>query len=140
MSTNPQPPTLTIRDQMMNNFAKVLAALRAGSGLAKWDQAGILAALRIAWGMGEPAAVLHAAINATIDPSNRTPAVIGMHGPHWNATTSTRPKDSRPPLPPPPDPVDIATPEQVAAIFAQHGIPRRKTPTPPATDRKEPTP
>jgi hypothetical protein len=127
MSTNPQPPTLTIRDQMMNNFAKVLAALRAGSGLAKWDQAGILAALRTAWSMGEPADVLHAAINATIDPTNRTPAIIAMHGPHW-----ARPKQARDPRPPDPVstlPTKIATQDDIDAAFGGRA-PWRRTPSP----------
>ena len=81
----------------MTIFIDFLVALRATTEGPTWDPAGIRAALTNAATMGTIADVLHAAINATIDPTNRTPAIIAMHGPHWTATPSTTPRDTRPP-------------------------------------------
>lgn len=57
-----------------------------------WDVRGILAALAIAKDRGSAADVAVAAIRAASVPSNRTPAVIPLAGPHW-PTTTTGPAD-----------------------------------------------
>lgn len=60
------------------HLAAVVAALRSD-----WDERGIVAALAQARDRGDVSQVAMAAIRAAADPSNRTPAVIAMEGPHW---------------------------------------------------------
>lgn len=48
-----------------------------------WDIAGVHKALGFARGRGPADALAVAAIRAAMNPANRTPAVIGMSGPHW---------------------------------------------------------
>ena len=54
-----------------------------------WDAAGIYAALKTAKDKGTAADLAHAAIQAASTPSNRTPAVIAMAGPHWAQQTAS---------------------------------------------------
>lgn len=53
-----------------------------------WDHAGVMAALAIAKARGPAHEVATAAIRAAAVPSNRTPAVIALEGPHWNRPTA----------------------------------------------------
>lgn len=68
-------------------LAALVATLRPG-----WDAPGVLAALRDARTKGSADQVAHAAITAAMDPANRTPAVIGLDGPHW---AGVRPVETR---------------------------------------------
>jgi hypothetical protein len=71
------------------HLAAVVAALRDD-----WDERGIVAALAKARDRGDVWQVSMAAIRAAADPSNRTPAVIAMDGPHWQERTpGPTPKD-----------------------------------------------
>lgn len=76
---------------MMTNLthpqAQALTALIA-TIRPDWDATGILAALRIAKDRGTATEVMHAAITAASTPTVRTPAVMGMAGPHWTTPTS----------------------------------------------------
>jgi hypothetical protein len=116
MSDHRLPPSQARSATMMNHFAAFLAALRASCGNTAWDTAGITAALDKAKPMASPADLAVAAIRAAVDPGNRTPAVIGMAGPHWSAP----PRTPRPPAPVSvlPDPADVADPAVVAAALA----------------------
>lgn len=61
----------------------LLSALRPD-----WDATGIHVALRTASDRGSAIEVVRAAIEAAALASNRTPAIIGMAGPHWTTKTS----------------------------------------------------
>lgn len=61
-----------------------------------WDKPGIEDALTKARGIAPSPDLAIAAIRAAKVPGNRTPAVIGLQGPHWR-TTETAPH--RPPVP-----------------------------------------
>lgn len=60
------------------HLAAFLASIRPD-----WDTAGIVQALGNARPLGTAAEIAHAAIRAAGEPTNRTPAVIALAGPHW---------------------------------------------------------
>lgn len=63
-----------------------------------WDKPGIEHALSVARGKGTAPDVAVAAIRAAAQAGNRTPAVIGMDGPHWREPATEKPKPTnRPP-------------------------------------------
>jgi len=64
---------------LADHLAAVIHAIRTD-----WDIKGIKTALMNAKDRGTPAEVAHAAIYAAQDPTNRTPAVIPLSGPHWS--------------------------------------------------------
>lgn len=66
-------------------LAKFIHSLRPD-----WGEQGIVHALGQARGMATPATVAIAAIRAADTPSNRTPGVIPLPGPHWPVTGTTR--------------------------------------------------
>lgn len=49
-----------------------------------WDAAGVITAVRQAGAMGGALDVIRAAVEAAGTPTNRTPAIIAMVGPHWS--------------------------------------------------------
>ena len=53
-----------------------------------WDPRGIVTALKDARARGTAAEVAVAAIRAAAEPTNRTPAVIALEGPHWQQPTT----------------------------------------------------
>lgn len=61
-----------------------------------WDVLGIESALQKARDRGQAHEVAQAAIRAAALASNRTPAVIPMEGPHWQASHSGAAATSRP--------------------------------------------
>ena len=75
---------MMMRRQDADNLAHLVAAIRPD-----WDHAGILAALTKVRDRELPD-VVHAAVRAASDSGNRTPAVIAMVGPHWQAATQNR--------------------------------------------------
>jgi hypothetical protein len=82
--------TGTITDDQARALAQLVAALRPG-----WDVAGIRAALSNARHIAPAHDLAVAAIRATQGDA-RTPAVIGMDGPHWHAPAPTvRPPEVR---------------------------------------------
>lgn len=66
-------------------LAAYLALVRHRSGGPEWHKAGIEDALGKARHLAPSPDLAIAAIKAAREPSNRTPAVIGMEGPHWQA-------------------------------------------------------
>lgn len=79
--------TTEINHDQARALAALVAALRTD-----WDVPGIRKALWDARGKGTPDQLAHAAINAATNTANRTPAVIGLDGPHWS---TTRPVETR---------------------------------------------
>lgn len=61
-----------------------------------WDPTGVYVALGRARDLGDPAAVAVAAIRAASTPTNRTPAVIALHGDHWAGTPTTTNRGGNP--------------------------------------------
>lgn len=68
--------------------AKALTTLLA-SLRTDWDHAGIMAALGKTRSMGNAMEASLAALQAAATTTNRTPAIIAMHGPHWDAPGAT---------------------------------------------------
>jgi hypothetical protein len=68
-------------------LANFLSRIRNRSGGIPWDAHGIEYALAEARDMADPYDLAVAAIRATQEPINKTPAVIGMRGPHWREAT-----------------------------------------------------
>lgn len=70
--------------------------IRERSGGPEWHKAGIEDALGRARKTAPSPDLAIAAIRAAREPSNRTPAVIGMEGPHWqgSSTPPRRPFDA----------------------------------------------
>lgn len=79
--------TIEINGDQARALAALVAALRPD-----WDAPGVLAALRDGRTKGTADQLAHAAINAAMDPANRTPAVIALDGSHW---ASVRPVETR---------------------------------------------
>lgn len=81
--------TGTITDDQARALAQLVAALRPG-----WDVAGVRSALSAARHKGTAHELAIAAIRCTQSDA-RTPAVIGMDGPHWHTpgtVSSARPE------------------------------------------------
>lgn len=76
-----------LNHEQAKHLAALVAALRPG-----WDVPGVRKALWDARTKGTPDQVAHAAITAAMDPTNRTPAVIALDGPHW---ATVRPVETR---------------------------------------------
>lgn len=76
--------------QEASALAKFLELLRQRVPGPDWDKPGIEDALGRARGMAASPALAQAAIRAAENPANRTPAVIGMEGPHWVAASTPR--------------------------------------------------
>ncbi len=68
-------------------LAVLVATLRTD-----WDPRGIMAALRLCRDRAEAHVVAIAAITAAAIPTNRTPAVIALAGPHWVAANVESPQ------------------------------------------------
>lgn len=74
-------------------LARFIELLRRRLPGDTWHKPGIENALGIARKRADAPDLAHAAIAAAIRPENRTPAVIGMDGPHWReATKPPRPE------------------------------------------------
>jgi len=73
--------TGTITDDQARALAYLVSLLRAGRN--GWDQAGVRAAIHKARMNADAHDLCVAAIRAAQNPTNRTPAVIAMDGPHW---------------------------------------------------------
>ena len=74
----------TITGPQAHALAAFIATIRPD-----WDTAGVVAALKTARDKGTAPELAHAAIRAASTPSNRTPAVIAMAGPHWIQSSQT---------------------------------------------------
>ena len=83
-------------NQLTHHQARTLAAFIA-SIRPDWDKPGIEDALGRARTLAPGPDLAIAAIRASQAASNRTPAVIGLEGPHWRGSEST-------PVRPPSDP------------------------------------
>ena len=70
---------IQITQPQARHLAAFLAAIRPD-----WNRHGIESALADARQLGTPARLAVAAIEASQDMSNRTPAVIALDGPHWH--------------------------------------------------------
>lgn len=75
---------MTITQRQAQALAAFIATIRDD-----WDPAGIYAALGQARDRGTTVELAHAAITAASTPTNRTPAVIALAGPHWTTATPT---------------------------------------------------
>lgn len=75
--------------------AQALAALVA-TLRPDWDAQGVMAALSKARDRGNAYELAHAAIAAAATPTNRTPAVIGMAGAHWEPPAPAAPSQVPP--------------------------------------------
>lgn len=75
--------------------AKALAAL-LHELRPDWDPQGLLAAIHGARTKGSNFELAIAAIRAAATPSVRTPAVIGMDGPHWHPEPAPKPHSRGP--------------------------------------------
>lgn len=64
-------------------LAKLIQLLRNRTAGPPWDLPGIEIELGRAVDMADAPDLAVAAIRAAVEPINRTPAVIGMGGPHW---------------------------------------------------------
>ena len=71
-----------ITDDQIRPLAALISLL---SGDKNWDVVGIRAALITARGKANADELAIAAIRCAVSPDARTPAVIGMDGPHWVA-------------------------------------------------------
>lgn len=58
----------------------------------EWGLAGVAKALYEAREMADAMTLTRAALAAAADPGNRTPAIIGLHGPHWLGLEHKTPK------------------------------------------------
>lgn len=73
---------------MTKDQARMTAAL-VHSIRPDWDELGIMAALAKAVNRADAGIVAAAAIHAGMTPTNHTPAVIPMDGPHWQKAEGT---------------------------------------------------
>lgn len=87
---------IEITHEQAKALATLLNALRPD-----WDLRGILSAIYEARGKGGNFDLVVAAVRCASQPSNRTPAVIGLEGPHWQTAPmpAARAKSGAP-LPP----------------------------------------
>lgn len=69
-------------------LAKFIHQLRKRTGGPDWHRAGIESALAEARRRAPAPDLAIAAIKAARVPTNRTPAIIGMDGPHWQGATN----------------------------------------------------
>lgn len=80
-------------------LARFVAKIRERVPGGTWHRAGIEDALGQARHRAPAPDLACAAIRAAVSPSNRTPAIIGMDGPHWReATAPLRPEKVDPNL------------------------------------------
>lgn len=80
---------------MMTKDQATMTAALVHSIRPDWDERGIVAALAKAVQRGDAALVSIAAIHAARTPTNQTPAVISMDGPHWQKAEGTAPAPKR---------------------------------------------
>lgn len=84
--------TGAITDDQARALAQLVALL---SGDKRWDVAGVRSALSKARHKAPAANLAIAAIRCATNPDAKTPAVIGMDGPHWSTGTSVTTTDHR---------------------------------------------
>lgn len=84
--------TGTITDDQARALAQLVALL---SGDKRWDVAGVRSALSKARHKAPAAALAIAAIRCATNPDAKTPAVIGMDGPHWSTGGTVTTTDHR---------------------------------------------
>ncbi len=84
--------TGTITDDQARALAQLVALL---SGDKRWDAAGVRSAISKARHKAPAAELAIAAIRCAINPDAKTPAVIGMDGPHWSTGSSVTATDHR---------------------------------------------
>lgn len=84
---------------MTQEQAKMTAAL-IHSIRPDWDERGIVAALAKALHRADAGLLAIAAMHAALTPTNQTPAVIAMDGPHWQKAEGTAPAPKRVVAPP----------------------------------------
>jgi len=85
--------TGTITDDQARALAQLVSLL---SGDKRWDVAGVRAALSKARRQASAPDLAIAAIRCAVNPEARTPAVIGMDGPHWVAVPFAGGRETRP--------------------------------------------
>jgi hypothetical protein len=85
--------TGAITDDQARALAQLVSLL---SGDKRWDVAGVRAALSKARRQATAADLAIAAIRCAVAPEARTPAVIGMDGPHWVAMPFAGGRETRP--------------------------------------------
>lgn len=130
---------------MTKDQAQALTAL-VNALRPDWDAQGVYAALAKARTMGTAPELAVAAIRAAATPTNKTPAVIAMRGPHWQAPQATAnpgnvwhgPPDRNAPR----CPEHTSHPTPCAACRADWLAGQRDTPEPhtPATTPERPAP
>lgn len=84
--------TGTITDDQARALAQLVALL---SGDKRWDIAGVRSALSKARHKAPGPDLAIAAIRCATNPEAKTPAVIGMDGPHWSTGSSVTTSDHR---------------------------------------------
>lgn len=100
----------------LDAIAVLVIELRRETG-QPWDPPGVMAALQ-PLADHDPAPLAIAAIRAATNPTNRTPAVIGLDGPHWRDTPAHTPTPTPPRYRPEPA-RNVAPPERAAAWKAR---------------------
>jgi hypothetical protein len=82
-----------ITDDQIRPLAQLVSLL---AGEKQWDVVGVRAALVTARRKASAADLAVAAIRCAVNPDARTPAVIGMDGPHWVAMPFAGGRETRP--------------------------------------------
>lgn len=82
-----------ITDQQIQAAAQLVSLL---SGDKKWDVVGVRSQLIAARTKASAPDLAIAAIRCAVNPDARTPAVIGMDGPHWVAVPFAGGRETRP--------------------------------------------
>jgi hypothetical protein len=85
--------TGTITDDQARALAQLVSLL---SGDKRWDVQGVRAALSKARRQASAPDLAIAAIRCAVSPDARTPAVIGMDGPHWAQMPFAGGRETRP--------------------------------------------
>ena len=88
--------TFEMTQKEAHTLAAFVALIRSRCGGPEWHKAGIEDALGRARKVAPAPDLAIAAIRAAREPLNRTPAVIGLEGPHWQGsqTPPRRPYDA----------------------------------------------
>jgi hypothetical protein len=73
----------TLTREQAHKLAEFISTIRPD-----WGTPGVVKALSDARTRGDVAQVAQAAVRAAATPTNRTPAIIALPGPHWQSTTA----------------------------------------------------
>src|SRR3954449_10351049 len=87
-----------------SDIARLACSIRSDLGIEpSWDVPGVVAKIGEAKARGSAEHIAHAVLRAACTPSNRTPGVIPLDGPHWALYTpssaATQTTGRQPPCP-----------------------------------------